>query len=190
MVVITFMPFRGLHVDNTAKAIVAGPSVYSVFMPENIDGFIHKSKKHKKRKPYIDTIVMVNDVPNSRIKFLADSICRAVGVPNALVREIGENESRWTFIRSKSGGPGKGDLQVIDNTFAYWYKRLGLKGGHTRSNYLVVSVNYLKYCYNQEKSWRKARFVYARGTWRDESTWTPMERAFMNKIDWSKYDKY
>jgi hypothetical protein len=188
MVVITILPFRGQNVMNgTSNSIQAGSFLYSTFSPENIDGYSKKDKKRKNKKT--DTIKMVNNVSNKKIKLLSDSICKSIGVPAELIREIGENESKWTFIRSKSGGPGKGDLQVIDNTFNHWYKKLNLKGGYTRSNYLIVSVHYFKYCYEIEHSWRKARFIYARGRWRDESTWTAMERAFMHKINWEKYDK-
>ena len=188
MIVITILPFRGQNVMNgTTNSIQAGSFFYSTFSPENIDNYLnHPAKKKKKR---LDTIKMVNNVSNKKIKLLSDSICRSIGVPADLVREIGENESKWTFIRSKSGGQGKGDLQVIDNTFMHWYEKLNLSGGHTRLNYLIVSIHYLKYCYELEHSWRKARFIYARGHWRDESTWTPMERAFMHKIQWEKYDK-
>lgn len=187
MIVITILPFRGQNVMNgTSNSIQAGSFFYTTFSPENIDGYLNKRKKKKNKKT--ETIKMVNNVSNKKIKLLSDSICKSIGVPTELVREIGENESKWTFIRSKSGGPGKGDLQVIDNTFKHWYKKLNLKDGYTRSNYLIVSIHYLKYCYQLEQSWRKARFIYARGHWRDESTWTAMERAFMHKINWNKYD--
>jgi hypothetical protein len=192
MIVITILPFRGQDVMNgTSNSIQAGSFFYSTFSPENIDGYLKKGKKKAKKKSNKkpETIIMVNNVSNKKIKLLSDSISRSIGVPPELIREIGDNESKWTFIRSKSGGPGKGDLQVIDNTFKHWYNKLHLKGGYTRSNYLIVSIHYFKYCYDLEKSWRKARFIYARGRWRDESTWTAMERAFMHKINWEKYDK-
>lgn len=189
MMVITILPFRGSHNNDSAAQnyFVAGGSFYSTFSPENIDGFYvrHVYKKHRRR----DTIKMVTDLNTNQAKAFADSVCKSIGVPYALVLEIGNNESRWNFIRQKRGGRGKGDLQVIDNTFSHWYNRLHLKGGHTRSNYLIVSIHYLKHCFEKHGTWRKARFVYARGHWRDESTWSPMERAFMNKIDWEKYDR-
>lgn len=191
MIVITILPFRGQNVMNgTTNSIQAGSFFYSTFSPENIDGFFKKGKKYKKNKARkAETIKMVNNISNKKIKLFSDSVCKSIGVPADLVREIGENESKWTFIRSKSGSPGKGDLQVIDNTFNHWYKKLNLTGGYTRTNYLIVGIHYLKYCHDMENSWRKARFTYARGHWRDESTWTAMERAFMHKINWEKYDK-
>ena len=122
------------------------------------------------------------------IREVSDSICESIGVPAALVREIGQNESGWRCISSMSGGTDFGDLQVIDETFDYWYETLQLEGGKTRYNYLVVSIHYLKYNYDRYHSWEKARFAYARGSWRRQSTWTCLEEKFMRKIDWNKYD--
>ena len=122
------------------------------------------------------------------IKEISDSICNSIGVPAELVREIGNNESGWRCIKSLSGGTDFGDLQVIDETFDYWYDRLELEGGKTRYNYLVVGIHYLKYNYDRYNSWEKARFAYARGSWRSQSTWTCLEEKFMGKINWNKYD--
>ncbi len=119
---------------------------------------------------------------------VADSICQAVGVPYELVLEIGHNESGWRCIQNSNGGTDFGDLQVIDKTFDYWYDRLELTGGKTRRNYLIVGINYLRYNYERYGSWKKARFAYGRGNWRDETTWTCLEEKFMGKIDWNKYD--
>lgn len=127
----------------------------------------------------------------SKAKILAfsDSVCRVVGVPPGLVREIGDNETGWRYMRSLSGTTANGDLQIIDNTFFYWYKKLKLKGGRTRKNYLIVGIYYLKHLYNIYGSWQKTRYSYARGHWKEPSEWTAMERRFMEKIDWTKYDK-
>lgn len=119
---------------------------------------------------------------------VSDSICAELGVPAELVREIGKNESGWRCIRNQTGGTDYGDLQVVQETFDYWYKELGLTGGKTRKNYLIVGITYLKSQHDRYGSWRKARFSYARGHWRDETTWTCLEEKFMNKINWSKYD--
>lgn len=120
---------------------------------------------------------------------VADSICQEAGVPFELIKEIGENESGWRYISNTAGGTDHGDLQVIDRTYWYWYDRLELTGGKTRRNYLKVGIYYLKYQYDRYGSWEKARFAYGRGNWRDKSTWTDLEKKFMGKIDWSKYDK-
>lgn len=129
------------------------------------------------------------DSKEKGILAISDSICNSIGVPAELVREIGQNESGWRCIKSLSGGTDFGDLQVIDETFNYWYDRLELTGGKTRYNYLVVGIHYLKYNHSRYKSWEKARFAYARGSWRGKSTWTCLEEKFMGKINWRKYDK-
>jgi hypothetical protein len=128
------------------------------------------------------------EVKSKTVFEVADSICTAVGVPFELVLEIGNNESGWRYIQNTNGGTDMGDLQVIDETFDYWYERLGLIGGKTRRNYLIIGINYLKYNYDRYGSWKKARFAYGRGSWRDETTWTCLEEKFMGKIDWNKYD--
>ncbi len=118
---------------------------------------------------------------------LVDSICKAKGVPTELVIEIGKNESNWEWTREGAFGD-YGDLQVIPVTFDYWYKTLQLSGGKTRTNYLIVGIHYLKYQYDRYGSWRKARYAYGRGHWKNPSQWTAMERSFMRKIDFGKYD--
>jgi len=119
---------------------------------------------------------------------IADSICQEAHVPYELIYEIGKNESNWTYVKNTNGGSDFGDLQVIDQTYWYWYKRLNLKGGKTRKNYLKVGIYYLKYLYDKYGTWKKARFAYGRGHWREPHTWTHLERKFMGKIDFSKYD--
>lgn len=132
---------------------------------------------------------IIKEVVDKPILLTSDSICKAIGVPPRLIREIGENESGWRCIRSLSGGTDYGDLQVIDQTFNYWYDQLGLTGGKTRENYLVVGISYLKYNYDRYGSWEKARYAYARGHWKSPNSWTTLETKFMSKIDWTKYDK-
>ncbi len=125
----------------------------------------------------------------SQIQAFSDSVCLSAGVPPGLIRDIGNNETGWRYIRDFSGGTAHGDLQIVDNTFWHWYKRLGLKGGKTRENYLIVGIYYIKFLYKTYGSWEKARYAYARGHWKDPSKWTALEKKFMGKIDWEKYDK-
>ena len=119
---------------------------------------------------------------------VADSIADAYGVPPKLVYEIGMNESRWPNIYDLDHLIKDGDLQVIDRTFNHFYNELGLSGGKTRRNYLIIGIYYLKLNYDTYQNWRKARYAYGRGRWKPESQWTALERKFMNKIDWSQYD--
>lgn len=118
----------------------------------------------------------------------ADSVARVFQVPPKLVYEIGMNESRWQNIYDPDFLIKDGDLQVIDRTFNHFYNELGLSGGKTRKNYLIVGIYYLRVNYDLYKNWKKARYAYGRGRWKPESQWTSLERRFMNKIDWSQYD--
>ena len=133
-----------------------------------------------------DTLCCIQFKPS--ILEIADSIALSMGVPPELVYEIGMNESRWQNIHDLDFLLRDGDLQVIDRSFWILYKELGLKGGKTRYNYLVCGIYYLRKNYDRYGSWKKARYAYGRGRWRPPSEWTSMERHFMNKIDWSKYD--
>lgn len=119
------------------------------------------------------------------IRCLVDSICRVLDVPYELVWQIGQNESGWRWLTGQDGDIGY--LQVMPQTFEFWEKKLKLEGGHTELNNLIVGITYLRHQYDRYGSWRKARFSYARGSWREEWTWRPIERRFMGKIDWSKY---
>ena len=130
-----------------------------------------------------------NVVKSKSVFEVADSICQEAGVPFELVKEIGQNESGWRYISNTNGGSDHGDLQVIDETYWYWYDKLELKGGKTRRNYLKVAIYYLKSLHNKYGSWEKARFAYGRGRWRTPDTWTCLEEKFMGKIDFTKYDK-
>jgi hypothetical protein len=155
--------------------------------------FVNKQNEKKNeltKVEHINTLIKLRELTKPKSVFeVADSICQVVGVPYELVKEIGYNESGWRYIRNTNGGTDHGDLQVIDPTYWAYYNKLGLSGGKTRRNYLKVAIYYLNDCYNIYGSWKKARFAYGRGRWRDESTWTCLEEKFMGKIDWSKYDK-
>jgi hypothetical protein len=118
----------------------------------------------------------------------ADSIALSIGVPPKLVHEIGMNESRWLNPEDLDYLIRHGDLQVMDQTFQKMYTKLGLTGGKTRYNYLVVAIHYLNNCYKIGGTWQKARYIYGRGRWKEPSQWTSLERSFMNKIDWTQYD--
>jgi hypothetical protein len=119
----------------------------------------------------------------------ADSIALSLDIPPKLVFEIGMNESRWPNPEDLDYLIRQGDLQVIDASFNKMYRKLKLTGGRTRYNYLVVGVHYLKDCYIDGGTWQRARYIYGRGRWKDSSEWTNLEKHFMNKIDWSQYDK-
>ncbi|MCC6721798.1 MAG: transglycosylase SLT domain-containing protein [Bacteroidia bacterium] len=139
---------------------------------------------------FVAHISTAQSKPKTREQILSfsDSVCRAAGVPEGLIRDIGNNETGWRFIRDFSGGTAHGDLQIVNNTFNHWYKKLNLKGGKTRENYLIVGIYYLKFLHKQFGSWQKARYAYARGHWKEPTKWSQLEKKFMGKIDWAKYD--
>lgn len=155
--------------------------------------FVNRQNVQKNASVVLDTTVdekkaAPNVVKSKSVLEVADSICQAAGVPFELVKEIGQNESGWRYIQNTNGGSDHGDLQVIDQTYWYWYDKLDLEGGKTRRNYLKVAIYYLKDLHNKYDSWEKTRFAYGRGHWRGPETWTALEKKFMGKIDFTKYD--
>lgn len=118
-----------------------------------------------------------------------DSIATAMGVPPGFVKDVGRNESKWPKPNNLNYLIPNGDLQIMPATYKIWYKKLGLTGGKTRYNYLIVGIAYLKYCKDQgDGTWRQARYIYARGRWKNPSQWTKLEHRFMSDIDWKLYD--
>jgi hypothetical protein len=125
------------------------------------------------------------------IFYYVDSLSSIYQVPSELVVEIGQNESGWrnsddtNYIRmcGIKGEDSRGDLQVNMK----YRKSHGLKS-ITRLTLLEAGIKHLRKCYDRSGSWRKARFIYGRGHWRPYHRWTRMEKHFMNKINWYKYD--
>ncbi len=154
-------------------------------VPCDCDSSIHDSIAISSNQCFDTSFVLVY---YKSILDIADSLALEFKVPPELVYEIGMNESRWLNIYDMDYVIKDGDLQVIDRTFNVFYKQLNLSGGKTRRNYLIIGIYYLRQNYEMYQSWRKARYAYGRGRWRPESEWTRLERSFMNKIDWSKYD--
>ena len=133
-----------------------------------------------------DTICRIVAIPS--VFDLADSIADVFDVPKKLVYEIGMNESRWPNPYDLSHLIKDGDLQVIDRTFNHFYKELGLRGGKTRKNYLMVGIYYLRVNYDIYHNWEKARYAYGRGRWKPRTEWTALEKKFMSKINWNQYE--
>ena len=147
------------------------------------------------RKPYnypscgnYDTIGADQLQPKSVFDWV-DSIATAMGVPPGFVKDVGRNESKWPKPNNLNYLIPNGYLQIMPATYKIWYKKLGLTGGNTRYNYLIVGIAYLKYCKDQgDGTWRQARYIYARGRWKNPSQWTKLEHRFMSDIDWKLYD--
>lgn len=136
-------------------------------------------------------------LPKGKIFDLIIQYSDSFEVPKELVYEIGNNESGWlhpndlNYIQQPTYVPGessKGDLQVIDKSFKSLSKELHLKE-KTRETLLIAGIYYLKKCYIQnDSSWYKARYVYARGRWKNPNKWTKLEKKFMSKINFNKYE--
>jgi hypothetical protein len=152
-------------------------------------GAVDSSNIFVDKKQQAEIKEAVVPVKSKSVFEVADSICQEADVPFPLIKEIGDNESGWRYISNTNGGTDHGDLQIIDGTYWHWYEKLELTGGKTRRNYLKVGIYYLKSLHNKYGSWEKARFAYGRGHWRGPETWTKLEKKFMGKIDWTKYDK-
>lgn len=129
------------------------------------------------------------------IFFYVDSLCSIYQVPTELVIEIGQNESGWKnpeqldYIRmcQASNEDSRGDIQVNMKYWNYYKEKYDIQG-YNRLYLLETGIAILRDNYDRFGSWRKARFVYGRGHWRGHHTWTRMEKHFMYRINWYKYD--
>lgn len=127
-----------------------------------------------------------------KVKYYADEL----GVPRQFVYDIGKNESDWrnpndsTFIMPPlyvKNESSYGDCQMLTTTYRAYQKKLGL-GPMTRENLLIACIHHMKYCYLiGDSSWKKARYIYARGRWREPYRWTSLERKFMSKMNFNEY---
>lgn len=122
------------------------------------------------------------DTPSFDIATETFRLCQEYQVPFTFVWTTGLNESGWrkpndsSYIRicGIEGENSLGDLQV---NMKYYPDSLP----RTRLVLLEYSISLMRDLYDKHKDWRKVRFVYGRGHWRGEHTWTPLERKFMSK---------
>jgi hypothetical protein len=127
---------------------------------------------------------------------IVDKYCKKYDVPEKMVYQIGMNESGWPkpdnldyLIKVPDCGyDSYGDLQIWSPTRKAIFKELNLIEIN-RENCIHASIYYLYKQYVRYGSWYKARFAYGRGSWRGPSTWKPIEKKFMNKHNWKKYDE-
>ena len=94
--------------------------------------------------------------------------CQILDIPIKIFFRIMERESRFQFIKNKTGSGAFGYMQVMPGTFKLWYKKLKLTGGHNQINNIIVSANLLSSSYQFWKStkseaWRWALAEYACG---------------------------
>jgi hypothetical protein len=123
--------------------------------------------------------------------------CDSLNIPYDLMYQIGMNESGLLHPNDSNfiQGPdyvknedSQGDFQMIHSTWRVWSKKLKLEEKN-RENLLIACTHYFKYCYIYgDSSWRKARYIYARGRWKEPYRWTRLERKFMDKINFNTYD--
>lgn len=159
------------------------------------DSFTDRKGRQGLRYTYVP-IAMDQEKPDTLVCYhyrrsildVADSFAMVYGVPAELVYEIGMNESRWLNIHDLDYLIRNGDLQVMEATFNILCRRLGIAPVKNRYNYLHCGIFYLRQCYDRFGSWEKARYAYGRGHWKEPQHWTALEKRFMGKIDWSKYD--
>jgi hypothetical protein len=149
-------------------------------------------------KPVVIEILCEEDTyieEKENIFNLIDKYCAKYNVCNAVVYQIGLNESGWPNPNNLEytqkvwdcGAFSYGDMQIWEPTRKSMFKKLNLSDT-TRENCLHASIYYLHLKYVKYGSWYKARFAYGRGSWRPENTWKPIEKRFMNKHNWKQYD--
>lgn len=130
------------------------------------------------------------------IKVFADSIANCFNVPASLVFDIGMNESGWRNSNDSNfilgcgikGENSIGDLQVLPTTYRILANRYDLPASPTRKTLIIAAVAYLAELHKEYDSWYKARYAYGRGRYKHPDNWTKLERKFMAKIDWNKYE--
>lgn len=178
--------FFCLALSANASSVVLSEDQQSVRLEDDSTNI--SKRRYNDTSGNYDTISANQQQPKSVFDWV-DSIATAMGVPPGFVKDVGRNESKWPKPNNLNFLIPNGDLQIMPATYKIWYKKLGLTGGKTRYNYLVVGIAYLKYCKDQgDGTWRQARYIYARGRWKKPSQWTKLERRFMSEIDWKLYD--
>lgn len=72
-------------------------------------------------------------------------------IPYTIYFRLIDMESGFKFVINVSSG-ALGYMQLMPNTFKSYYKKLGLKGGHTKKNNIIIGSYKLNKNY---KKWRK-----------------------------------
>lgn len=108
-----------------------------------------------------------------------------IGVPFKIMAFIAEDESQFRWV--KGAYDDLGYFQIIPSTFEWWKKKINAEGvysitNHDRRANVIVACYYVRHLaerYNND--WVKVRYAYARGSYKERSQWTPMQKAFMAK---------
>ena len=85
------------------------------------------------------------------ILFLMWEQCNKYNIPYTIYFRLIDKESGFKFIPNHSGSGAFGYMQVMPSTFRSYAKKLGLKGGHTEENNILVGSYMLNKNYNYWK---------------------------------------
>ena len=85
------------------------------------------------RESKITYIENLKSIPDS-ILFLMASEADKYNIPYVIFFRIMEHESKFQFVKNTQGSSALGYMQIIKSTFNSYYDKLGLTGGHTKSN--------------------------------------------------------
>jgi hypothetical protein len=67
--------------------------------------------------------------------------CDKLKIPYRIFFRIMQRESKFQFIKNKTGSGAFGYMQVMPQTFSRWERKLGLRGGHNQMNNIIVAAN-------------------------------------------------
>lgn len=162
-----------------------------VFLPFSVGANYSHSDSHIYELIYRNIQKEIDKPETPNIYHYVTKYCKKYNVPYELVHSIGMNESGFRnpndlnyIIQCRiPGEDSRGDLQINNPTDLAEFKHSRI----TRIKLLEVGIKYLKHCYDISGSWKKARYIYARGSWKSPSKWSKLENRFMSKIDWTKY---
>lgn len=90
---------------------------------KKVDALPEKGKTTAKIIPREKVKISFPLLSRQDAQLFSDSVCRSIGVPPNLVREIGENESGWRCIKSLSGA---GQAVVFPSGF--WHRFIDWPG--------------------------------------------------------------
>lgn len=112
------------------------------------------------RESKITYIENLKSIPDS-ILFLMASEADKYNIPYVIFFRIMEHESKFQFVKNTQGSSALGYMQIIKSTFNSYYDKLGLTGGHTKANNIIVAANLIDTIH---RFWKK-KFKNKRTAW-------------------------
>jgi hypothetical protein len=112
------------------------------------------------RESKITYIENLKSIPDS-ILFLMASESDKYNIPYVIFFRIMEHESKFQFVKNTQGSSALGYMQIIKSTFNSYYDKLGLTGGHTKANNIIVAANLIDTIH---RFWKK-KFKNKRTAW-------------------------